>query len=168
MRRAWIALPVILMFACAKPADDASVGQAGFASPSPHDRATVQSAIDAQLTRFRDAMLKGDTAGLVSAYTDDAFVLPAGAPIARGRAAIAQSFAGMLAAMPVTAFTLTTTDLLLAGDVAIETGTYQMSMKPKAGKAFDDVGKYISIWQRQPDGSWKMIRDIFNSDKPGA
>ncbi|MCB0095597.1 MAG: ester cyclase, partial [Caldilineaceae bacterium] len=29
-------------------------------------------------------------------------------------------------------------------------------------------GKYMSILQRQPDGSWKLYRDIFNSNVPPA
>jgi ketosteroid isomerase-like protein len=28
----------------------------------------------------------------------------------------------------------------------------------------DEAGKYITIYQRQADGSWKMARDIWNSD----
>ena len=33
------------------------------------------------------------------------------------------------------------------------------------GPAADD-GKYIEIWKRQADGSWKIAYDIFNSDLP--
>ena len=29
-----------------------------------------------------------------------------------------------------------------------------------------DHGKYIEIWRRQSDGSWKVALDIFNSDLP--
>lgn len=31
----------------------------------------------------------------------------------------------------------------------------------------DDTGKYLTVWKKQPDGNWKIVRDIFNSDKPG-
>jgi ketosteroid isomerase-like protein len=41
-----------------------------------------------------------------------------------------------------------------------------MTMLPKGGKAMNDVGKYVAVWKKQPDGSWKMIRDIYNSDLP--
>jgi len=39
-----------------------------------------------------------------------------------------------------------------------------MTVQPKTGRPMDDVGKCITIWKKQPDGEWKMIRDIFNSD----
>lgn len=29
-----------------------------------------------------------------------------------------------------------------------------------------DAGKFIEIWTRQPDGSWLISDDIFNSDLP--
>jgi ketosteroid isomerase-like protein len=35
-----------------------------------------------------------------------------------------------------------------------------------AGKPVTDRGKYVTIWKKQADGSWKVIADIFNSDLP--
>jgi ketosteroid isomerase-like protein len=58
-------------------------------------------------------------------------------------------------------------DLIVSGDYAIKTGAYEMTVQPKKGKAMHDVGKYVSVWKKQPDGSWKMVRDVFNSDLPG-
>jgi ketosteroid isomerase-like protein len=29
-----------------------------------------------------------------------------------------------------------------------------------------DKGKYVTIWRKQPDGSWKVVEDMFNSDIP--
>jgi uncharacterized protein (TIGR02246 family) len=159
MRRSWIIMSMLAV-ACAKPADDASVSQAG----TSEDRAAVQAAIDAQLARFTAALERGDTAGLASAYADDAWVMAPGAPLASGRAAIAQMNAGMFSALTISSASIKTSDLILSGDYAIESGTYSMKMKPKTGNAFDDVGKYLAVWQKQPDGSWKMIRDIWNSN----
>jgi hypothetical protein len=30
------------------------------------------------------------------------------------------------------------------------------------------MGKYITIWKKQPDGPWKVTEDIFNADTGGA
>ena len=39
---------------------------------------------------------------------------------------------------------------------------------PGATEPINDTGKYIEIWRKQADGSWRVIRDIFNSDLPVA
>ncbi len=43
--------------------------------------------------------------------------------------------------------------------------------KPQCTYAFDggpisDVGKFVEIFKRQADGSWKIHVTIWNSDKP--
>jgi ketosteroid isomerase-like protein len=52
-------------------------------------------------------------------------------------------------------------------DPAFERGRYDITIAPRAGgEAMDDIGKYITVYQRQADGSWKIARDIWNSDRP--
>lgn len=41
-----------------------------------------------------------------------------------------------------------------------------MVMQPKASKPVHEIGKYLTVWKKQPDGSYRIIRDIFNSDGP--
>ena len=72
----------------------------------------------------------------------------------------------MVSPMKVTAFKLNTQDVIATGDYAIETGSVTMTLQPKTGKAMNDVGKYLTVWKKQPDGSYKIIRDIANSDLP--
>jgi ketosteroid isomerase-like protein len=59
-------------------------------------------------------------------------------------------------------------DVLVGGDLAVETGTYEWTVQPKKGKAMLDKGNYVTVWRRQPDGSWKIVRDISNSDRAGT
>jgi hypothetical protein len=35
---------------------------------------------------------------------------------------------------------------------------------PGAAEPVGDEGKYVEIWRKQPEGSWKVVLDIFNSD----
>ena len=71
--------------------------------------------------------------------------------------------------MKPTAFKVQTQDLIVSGEYAIETGTYDISSQvPKATKPMRDVGKYLVVWRKQPDGTYKIIRDIANSDLPPA
>jgi len=58
-------------------------------------------------------------------------------------------------------------EVQVAGDWGYARGTYSLSVTPKAGgeTAFDN-GKWLKIFKRQPDGSWKIFRNCFNSDVP--
>ena len=58
------------------------------------------------------------------------------------------------------------TSIDVAGDYAIETPNSEMTVTPKGGKAMPDKGKYLTVWKKQADGSWKIYRDINNSDGP--
>ncbi len=39
-----------------------------------------------------------------------------------------------------------------SGDLAYVVGTYKLSMKDPAGKAIDDRGKLLEVWQKRADG----------------
>jgi ketosteroid isomerase-like protein len=50
-------------------------------------------------------------------------------------------------------------------DLAYVHGGYQLSVTPPgAAEAVGDTGKYVEIWKKQGDGTWKVVLDIFNSD----
>jgi ketosteroid isomerase-like protein len=42
------------------------------------------------------------------------------------------------------------------------------STNPKTKKPATDKGKYVTVFKKQADGSWKVVADIFNSDGPAA
>lgn len=153
----------------ARRTDTASPAAATLAGTPTPDAAAVRQAIDSANVRFAAAVLKGDTAALAGSYTDDAIFMGADDPAVRGHDAIAKNFAGMMAGMKLTAFKLQAQDVIVAGDYAIETGAYDMTFTTtKASKPNHGVGKYLVVWKKQPDGSYKMLRDIYNSDLPPA
>jgi ketosteroid isomerase-like protein len=72
-----------------------------------------------------------------------------------------------LAGGKVSSFTTSSESVLLSRDYAIENGAYEMTFTPKgAPKPIHDTGKYLTVWKRQTDGTWRMIRDINNTDLP--
>ncbi len=106
-------------------------------------------------------MKKGDFAALGQMYTEDAYALPAGAPMLKGRNDIQAFWAK--AAEGVADFKLTTMDVKALGpDAAQETGTFLM--KTKGAQAQDIVGKYVVVWRKVGSG-WKLATDIWNTDK---
>ena len=172
MRSSCLALvTLVAVAACttqqARRIDTAAPATATLAGASTTDAAAVRQAIDAINTKFAAAAVAGDTVALSAFYADDAIAMPANTPAQHGRAEISKGFAAMLVAMKPTTMKFQTQDLIVSGDYAIETGSYDVSSKPlQAAKPVHDVGKYLVVWKKQTDGSYKLLRDIGNSDLP--
>jgi ketosteroid isomerase-like protein len=62
----------------------------------------------------------------------------------------------------------TKVEVAKAGDLAYVSGTYEETMTDASGKPGKDRGKYLEIFRKQTDGTWKCIRDIWNSDLPAS
>jgi ketosteroid isomerase-like protein len=94
-------------------------------------------------------------------------VLAPNAPIAQGRQAIAESFGGFfkLPNLKIT-WHADKADVARSGELGYTSGTYEMTFTDPAGKTIPDKGKYVTIWKKQADGSWKVLLDIFNTDMP--
>ncbi len=112
-----------------------------------------------------DAINRGDAAAAAAFYTEDAKLLPAGSEMVSGRQAI-QAFWQGAVEMGIRNFTLETVDLGREGDLLYEIGTYSLAIQPEGGPVTTDRGKYVTVRQRQPDGSWKLAVDIWNSNVP--
>jgi uncharacterized protein (TIGR02246 family) len=58
-------------------------------------------------------------------------------------------------------------EVQIAGDWAFSRGAFILSLTPKVGgETTKFEGKYLSILERQADGSWKIARDCFNYNAP--
>jgi uncharacterized protein (TIGR02246 family) len=152
----------------AEPASDASDTTAVTTAAPANDPAAVRQEIEAANARFKDAMAMGDTAAMLANYADDAVIMGPGEPMARGREALAKAFQGMLSQFTIKDATVNTEDVMVGGDLAVETGTFQWTVVPKTGQGNEVVtkGKYLTAWKQQADGSWKIVRDINNTDEP--
>ena len=59
------------------------------------------------------------------------------------------------------------TQTVVSGDLAFQQGTYVSTAKPRAGGESRTIrGSFLRIYQRQPNGEWRMTRDTFNSEPP--
>jgi uncharacterized protein (TIGR02246 family) len=105
----------------------------------------------------------------VSFYSDDAIVLPANAPIATTKAAIRNLWSGLLTSPGVNMNWKTTkVEVSKSGDMAYASGTYELTMNDPSGKPVTDRGKYLVVWEKQSDGTWKCGADTWNSDLPAS
>jgi ketosteroid isomerase-like protein len=97
-------------------------------------------------------------------YTQDAIVLRPHAPAVQGRDAIQQ----WLATVPsISNAKGQSVEIMGYGDLAYLRGTYSMTFTiPGVPTPIDERGKVLQIYRKQSDGSWKMTREIYNSDLP--
>jgi ketosteroid isomerase-like protein len=54
-------------------------------------------------------------------------------------------------------------DMAASGDLGYTYGNYVFKSKNKEGKIVASYGKYMSVWKKQKDGSWKVVVDMGNS-----
>jgi ketosteroid isomerase-like protein len=63
--------------------------------------------------------------------------------------------------------TWTPIETVISGDLAYQRGTFTVNATPKAGgNASHSTGTFLRIYRKQPNGEWRMVRDMFNSDQP--
>ena len=98
-------------------------------------------------------------------YAPNARILPNHRPEAKGHEAIRKTLDWFLE-NGFSDLTMNTSSVEKLGDVAIHTGTYNMKIKPAGAPSIADHGKYVTIFRRQKDDSWRCELDIFNSDEP--
>lgn len=162
-RSSWIAVVALcaLTVGCEKhDADDLD------AAPSAEEMAAARTAIDAANAVVVAALNEGDVAKLLTNYTDDAILMLPNSPAMRGHAGMEPGIKAMMETVTFSDVKIATEDVMISGDIAVETGSNEMTLTPKGGKPMVDKGKYITVWKRQADGSWKIVRDASNSNLP--
>lgn len=90
-----------------------------------------------------------------------------GMPKATGTAAIRDHAKQMMSTPGFSVkWTASTAEVSASGDIGYTVGAYTATMNNPAGNAVSETGKYVTIWKKQADGSWKVVEDIFNADTP--
>ena len=136
-----------------------SVGCQGPAGLSEADRTAIRQG-DENYAKLLNAR---DFKGVAALYAEDAIELPPNEAAVQGRAAIQASLETF---PPISNFQVQILEIEGRGDLAYSRGTYSMTVAPAGVAPIEDRGKYIEIWRKQADESWKILRDIFNSDLP--
>jgi ketosteroid isomerase-like protein len=63
----------------------------------------------------------------------------------------------------------TPVETVIDGNLAFQRGTYSVIATPRSdGERLAVRGSFLRIYQRQPDGAWRMTRDMFNSSTPST
>jgi len=129
------------------------------------DLTQIRQSIEEGNRKFGEAVRKGDGAAIAALYTEDAKLLPPNSEMIQGREGIQAFWTGGLK-MGIKDAILTTVEVLGTGDMVCEIGRYDLTIKSEGQETIKDVGKYLVIWKKSVDGTWKLHVDIWNTSRP--
>lgn len=127
--------------------------------------AQVRQAIEGVNGEFGEAVRKGDGAAIAALYAEDAKLLPPNSEMIQGREGIKAFWTGGLQ-MGIKDAVLTTVEVLGTSDLVCEIGKYDLTIEPEGHDLIKDFGKYLVIWKKSMDGTWKLHVDIWNTSRP--
>ena len=114
----------------------------------------------------RDVLARGG-AGFASWFADDGVALGNGQPPSIGRVAIAKSANWDPKVYQLT-WTPTDAQIGPSGDMGYTWGHFEGRSKDAAGNPVVTTGRYLTIWRKQSDGSWKVVLDAGANEPAGA
>ena len=157
---------VSIAFSACSQASKETPAESANTSPSDSGQTEARRQIEAAAVEIWQDVARGDSAAILAHYADDALILGSGAPMLQGKPAVAAFLQGLFGGNTLTDVKGNVTDIMISGDLAVETGTYAMTIIPKNGNTVADKGKYIHVWKKSVGGSWKVVRYAPTSDIP--
>jgi ketosteroid isomerase-like protein len=115
--------------------------------------------------KFAKETASGGGKAFASYFADDAVTLGNGKAPVHGRDAIAKGAAWSAADYQLT-WTPQGGQMGPSGDMGYTWGSYEGRSKDKNGNPVVTKGRYMTIWKKQADGSWKVVLDSSNDAPP--
>ena len=132
------------------------------------DPAQIEQQLKQAEAKWNQAYAARDAAALASMYADDAALANPDANLVSGKAAIAKEVGGFASDPNLRVeFASDRVQVAASGDLAYTRGRYTMTMTdPKTKGPFNSKGYYLTVWQKQADGSWKAVEDFVTTGAP--
>jgi ketosteroid isomerase-like protein len=138
---------------------------ASTAGPDVERAARVEQVREAEIA-FAKAVLD-DKPEAFAALLDPGAVFVSGKTVTRGKAEVIASWKGFFGPeRPYFEWHPEVVELSADGTLGLSRGPWVIRDKDKDGKPVEIHGTYNSVWQRQPDGSWKILFDAGCSPCP--
>ena len=135
---------------------------------TPNAAADTRAVIARTTAELLAAVNASDADRCSAVWADDGVLMPPHHPSVHGREAILEYFRRAFSRRKFR-FAFTSSSVQLIGDVAFERVTYTATIwQGEGAHPIEDAGKGLHVYGRQPDGSWKLTHDIWNSDLDAA
>ena len=164
MKKSLMIIPLVILlcftFGCQKQAEEAE--------PVVDVEADI-TAIKEMLNQYAVASNAGDIDLWISLWADDGVLMPQSAPAVIGKEQIREAMKLLFDQWTLDVATTSIEDAKVYGDLGLTHYKFTLDMTPKAGGETIHVvrdGKALTLYERQSDGSWKIVYDCFNSNVP--
>jgi uncharacterized protein (TIGR02246 family) len=135
-------------------------------SAKKEDIESAKAAIQALNRQWEENFENHDPAGLAALFTEDCVRMPQGGPATVGRpaleAAYRQDFAEVWKAQAKVR--LNVEEVIVSEEYAFARGADTLILD-QDGTHVEETGKWLFIYSRQPDGTWKYHWIVFNSNE---
>ena len=148
-----------------------SCSQAPAPAPAADNREADAKALrEGEVAAFLKDWGGKDADRIAAHYTDDASVMVPNFPVMTGKAGVAKAMKDVLAD-PAWSLTLTPVQVEVSkgGDLGYVRGTYiNTATDPASKKAMTEKGRFLTVFRKEADGSWKAVQDINNAEAPAV
>ena len=111
-------------------------------------------------SEFIVAMKTGDAATIAAPYTENASFITIDGACVHGRTEIEKMYRDRFARAGLAHSTkINSKRLVVDNDLAYESGYGEIEML-KDGKPSISGGRFLTVWQRQTNGDWKILRNV--------
>jgi ketosteroid isomerase-like protein len=154
-RMTWFVPMAVLLFACAPPQEDV---------------ASVRKTIEEMTKKSERDLIAGVIDTALAHYAEDVVSMPNNEPMVKGKDALRERTRQMIGmGMTFSKVTFTTLDVQVSGSLAYELGTFAMTFTMPPSGELSEAGKYLTIYERATDGTWKVKVETWNADEqPGG
>ena len=115
---------------------------------------------------FEHARAEKGADGWLSCFAEDATDLAPGAAITGGKVAMEQRLKAHWNPNLELKWQPAKVHVAKSRDLGYTLGEWQLFDKSKPGSPVVGTGKYLTVWQKQKDKSWKAVADIGNQNPP--
>ena len=165
MKKLFMVIPLVFLlcftFSCQQLGEDVAE-EAKAVQEEPKEvmaLAQVRQSIAEANIKFGEAIRSGDATALASLYTEDTRLLDPKVGMIQGREGVEAYWAGAFQ-MGIKEVVLTTVEVMGMDDMVCEFGKADLTIQPEGKDEIKDIGKYLVIWKKAADGTWKMYVDI--------
>jgi uncharacterized protein (TIGR02246 family) len=162
MKEILLAFPLVILFcfasSCQRHGEEAVKNASAMA-----DIAADVETIKKLSHEYGATVTAGDVDGFLDLFTDEAILMPPNTAMIIGKEKIRPLVQAAFGADKETGLEEITTpsEIKIFGDWAFDLGITTFKSR---GKAIEDTNKYIRVWQKLANGSWKLARVIWNSN----